>query len=484
MNVHLPEDQTFNIENTLFSESWYGSPTIPGGVKPRYNPSINTIFLPKLENDFVRRIASFHENVHKDLNIFPASCFLQTLARLIYYEFTRNKYKESSDISVLFPENNPTVRMLKAFWETAFRGNKYVQEAHSLRQAIVMNDDIDPLDSLMAENRDPKKVEDAGIKYEEKDMPGFKKLYERYSFIQEHPDVLQNIPTYYLNSFPYDGPSFIPDLPLTEDGCLDSSRISEEVADIAIEKFRKKYRQLPFSPRRRFLEILKVIERMIKSDTEINHSSLVNSIKESSVFNFEEFPELSEVGAGVQKCHHCPVDTLHSMGISIPWDDFGSPSGYFDYSKYKRLNCRIPRRLGVSWNELSQKDQTIDRLTRIELEIEKTVPPKLIFRHGEVKLEETKIYRSKGYVANWPLSSFLTASEFLRHFVFHSTERFGSNSKLILVESVNFPADNVTRAPEPPPLGEEQVLDLSPFISLKTTNVENDERSDLYYHLS
>lgn len=456
MNPETNAEKDLKPKNVLFSWGCYNAPIWPfDSDRPSYNPSINAIYIPPIENELGALLAIAHEYSHHALLGNPALCFLQILSNFIYYEMTCPTHRGDPDISAIFPTNNPLIRILKALYETVLKQTAYIQEADALFRtdvdlhAYLHFEKYDtegwiPQEKFVAQKKAISRIteRERAIAREEAKLPGFKHICNRYLRLK---DNLDSTHTYgYLTDFPLMGPIFFPKLPVTAEGLLDSSQITDEVADEAIAKFNRVYDELPYSIPKRFLSVISSFEKMIDENFQFEETSIRKRLQELN--NFDQAP------LSVHECYHCPVDALHSQGISIPYNDFGAPDGYFTTNTPKRFNCgrRMPALRGH-----------FDPLNAVYM-----------------KFVLGKIDRSMGYIAHWPLSSFLTASECLKDLVFNRSRYDQIPSRITLIEKIRFPDDrDLNLLPGHPGLNFSK--NFSPFISVESVGIDSDEEPAL-----
>lgn len=506
MNSKPGEKEGPDLQEALFSEDSYEF-SWPRPDRPRYNPRSNVLYLPSFEDELDKKVVARHEVFHKAFNKSPSLCLLQALSRLIYHEFARDKYDASSNISALLPENNPTVRMLKGFHDTILKSTKYVQEVISIHTITRISPDtrlavswdakgkIDthslPKASPEGESEESKlaKLEQGQVKTMENKLSGFRDLYQRYSSIKSK-GVLNDLPGHYLCEFPFYGPLFIPQIPVRKDGRLNEAEITDEIADNAIDKFRDTYKELPYSPLKRFLTLISIIEQMINDNAQFSRKNLIRRINNYDDFNQQTTSKLLRKKGGIRKCQHCPIETLHSRGVGIPYDDFGRPSSFFHDSDHRQSKCQkqkaVDAKQALHWPFRNcYNESRFQGIHLPALAINKRRRERLTRENGSLVKRSKKIKeitRNAFYSGNWRFSSFITGSELLRYFVFNPSKLSGIPSKLTLVEHFYNPP--FREAPDRAPAWDlNSTPDLSPFISVKAISEDRLTDEDIYYRL-
>lgn len=146
------------------------------------------------------------------------------------------------------------------------------------------------------------------------------------------------------------------------------------------------------------------------------------------------------------RCLHekrlCPIETLRSQGLKIPFVDFGIPRRHLlseDFGRF--LQCRslfhpyIHKEKTQEWEDI-ETGQYNNSLSRFFIRVdEKRLRGRTLIRfyRGSTKA-------SRGYLLNWPFSAFLTASEVLRNIVFGQREIAYKSKEIHLIDYYN-PAD-------------------------------------------
>lgn len=466
----------FNPKEIFYSDSSYELPLWNDSDNPSYNANTGTLYRPEIDGAIYSDLVHQHEDKHRALGWLPTTCFQRVISRLLFKEFAKQKYQESSDISVLFPSNNPAIRVLKSIHEEIYRSNSSVQETIALgwTYSLYYSDDRIPVNS-------EERLEEA-IKRADEGLPGFKSTCRTFCK-SDWPREIYLL----LQYIPLAPPFFDLQLPLTADGRLDGSRITNKKADRIVKNFRDSYTDLPYSPWKRFDVLISILEEMKEDGLSLNKKNFLQKINTHEALNIKEYSDYDYIHSYIScpyEDRFCPVDLLHSKGLKIPYKDFGVPNEHFGSETFKLLNCRFlntPDGVKESecWYDGIQDD---NELLTVATEVEiKNLKDRILIRINETT-------RSSGYFINWPLSAFLKASDVLKDIVFKYKNFAHRSSKIHLIDYFspgNFKEDRwPDNAPELKELPFYKKLNdkqnLSPFISVESRKSDEFYGSEIY----
>lgn len=444
--------------------------------KPSYTPNTGSLYFPSLEKDLWHDLVRTHEFEHMRLSRLPANRFLRIISKLIYYEYSREKYSKADDISILSPPRNPLVRTLGSFYDLMNRSVEYVQEAFAIRENF---------QQYKSKKRDkgipPKKWLSQSISSMDYPNRGFNRICKKFCLTDQISRIKPEIALFSLS------PSFfLPSLPVGADGKLDKSRFTDVYVNSSIVKFRKAIQRLPYSPHKRFLELLTLVEEMVERNITISPQSFVNRLRNHEEFQVNEKPErIGSIFLSYERQSNAS-DPFHDQGIKIPYEDFKPIDSFVfplkhTYSIYK-ANPVVDKLMPDKVIRVGARYQALRKMSELcTLNLSAT---KKILK-DKIRYRVQQLSRNEGYLLNWPLSSFLQASEILKQLVFDPTTRENPPSRLTLVEyfelnSVEDALDNYAVEEAPMRKGLNSTYDISPFISLKVKEKKNFEGMDIF----
>lgn len=430
---------SLEVEDLLFSESGFSLPSIgEDEYRPSYNPSVELTYDPHFDRKGIGGLVSGHENLHYQLSKLPSICLQQALSFLLYQEFAKDRFKDSSKISALFPEKNPSIGMLKSILEEVQLQNAAVQEAFTLQA------DYQKRKNAMkrAHIKPEKWLNDSISKYSQEyaRLEGVETIYSVFSrsdFMWKAGGIIRG-----FASAPPLPPIILPSKSNNE---LDNSKIDSTYAKNVVDLFRANYRKFPFSPWKRLAVLVKIATKLKKSG-EARLDKYLEKIGDYCGFDTEAFrvvkspphrlslyltskDENGLLGMDLV-CpykkplpHFCPIDMFNEQGLDVDIEGFGDPvelDGENDneISRCRKIKC--PRNIHIrNASHLDKQGLLTPFLKWLARE------PRTIFSmvdHGERP------------PVNWPRRSFLLASEALKDIVFNYPKLAERHSRVVLTE--------------------------------------------------
>jgi len=423
---------SFEAEDFLFSDGSFELPLPWDKDTPHYNPQVGVIYSPRFEKEKLDKVVFGHEYFHRLYSSRPSICFQRLLSRLIYYEFTRDKFSKSSTISSLFPSKNPIIRMLGDIFYEIHSSNAFVQEA------LVLQRQYQHPRKLKEAGFKPEEWLEKGIKEPDIDLPEFEstcKTFCKSEFMEHIRPIIE-----YLSLAP---PQFFPDVPTNKEGGLDSSRIDPETADRVIKQFQSRYHSLPYSPWKRFYAFVSIAKQMENDKQKPTKGYFLQKVKNDERLEIDLVTrkEANSNNVCPNKNKFCPVDTFYSEGLKIPFVDYGSPKRNFSGERFgKMLQCRVRDqpfeiRDEPFFDKDSQKSEEIlHRQTTNEMS--KVLKKVHLEEHQDkplIQFTGCGLLR-RGYQSNWPFSAFLMGSELLRLIIFANKQIANRSKNIKLID--------------------------------------------------
>lgn len=430
---------SLEVEDLLFSESGFSLPSIgEDEYRPSYNPSVELTYDPHFDRKGIGGLVSGHENLHYQLSKLPSICFEQTLSFLLYQEFAKDKFKDSSKLSALFPSKNPSIRMLKSIFDEVHLHNAAAQEAFTLqsdyqaREVKMKRARIDP-DEWLRQAISKHSKEFASL-------DGLETIYDlfcRSDFMWKASGIMRG--------FAFAPPIPSIDFPSTADDKLDHSKIDAAKAQKIIDQFRERYLKFPYSPWKRLAKLVKIAREVKKSrnpslDNYLDRicddwgfitlafrvvkapprrlSLYLTSQDESGLFGMD-------LACPYEKSlpNFCPIDMFNQQGLDVGIEGFGDPIALDDDHENEISHCRkikCPRNIHIrNASHLDKQGLLTPFLKWLAKE------PRTIFStvdHGERP------------PVNWPRRSFLLASEALKDIVFNHPQLAEQSGRVVLTD--------------------------------------------------
>lgn len=439
----------------LFPEDSYKVPywEFPGSdqEKPRYYPIIDMLVIPPMEDETFKMAIGF-EKGHWMHGYMGTRVFMKILASLIYTEFYCPHREEEIELSSLTPENNLLINTLKEIYDTVLELTRYVEEIHATKLAYFALQE-------QGFGERASEIEQRALDQESTELPKFAETYKTYQRLEDsicpsHSISPEELITA-LTQFALAGPSYLPDLPLSDEGFLDSTRVTNEVSEKAVDEFADTYRQLPYSPLKRFLKGIAMVAQASQSNHQHDDQLINKSLVESDLYKKDG----KQGGLPLYIRGYFPLTMINLQGLRI-FQPIRAALLKIACKNSPTYRANVARTWGVS-----------------EL-------PKSPIRHLTILRNNITQY-TRSYLTYWPSSAFFIALEYLRHILFYHQKGKRLPKKITLVDKIA-PLELVTMEEDKVSECKAKMHSTSHFPPFITVEVEpsQDHRSCMEIHFS